>query len=162
MTLSKRRRGGRGLQGYSPDPLGVAAFAKVVTTREGYVLPWTVTLAGCWSFAWLCKCFVVDPYPLTSDVFKGLAIPSNMRNASCGESVQRLQSENWSISRAHGQVRLGRSHDKWNWRWNWNHGFIWFWDFINAKFWIGTNLHPVNRRLLIKFDQLKNANRWKP
>ena len=30
--------------------------------------------------------------------------------ATCGESVQPLQSENWYISRAHGQERLGPSH----------------------------------------------------
>ena len=30
--------------------------------------------------------------------------------ATCGESVQPLQSENWYISRAHGQKRLGPSH----------------------------------------------------
>ena len=30
--------------------------------------------------------------------------------ATCGESVQPLQSENWYISRANGQERLGPSH----------------------------------------------------
>ena len=31
-------------------------------------------------------------------------------NTTCGESVQPLQSENWYISRAHGQERLKPSH----------------------------------------------------
>jgi hypothetical protein len=37
MTLSERNTGGSGLQGYSPVLLG--AFAKVLTTREGYGPP---------------------------------------------------------------------------------------------------------------------------
>jgi hypothetical protein len=32
---------------------------------------------------------------------------------------------------------------------------VWRNNFINAKFWVGINLHLVNRCLLIKFDQLK-------
>jgi hypothetical protein len=51
-----------------------------------------VTVAGCWSSAYLCKGFVVDLYPLTSEVFKGLINLGNMGNTSCGESVQPLQS----------------------------------------------------------------------
>jgi hypothetical protein len=51
-----------------------------------------VTVADCWSSACLCKGFVVDPYPLTSEVFKGLINPGNMGNTSCGDSVQPLQS----------------------------------------------------------------------
>jgi hypothetical protein len=39
--------------------------------------------------------------------------------------------------------------------------YLWFEGIIiiNAKFWVGINLHLVNRCLLIKFDQLKNAYR---
>jgi hypothetical protein len=39
--------------------------------------------------------------------------------------------------------------------------YIWFEGmiFINAKFGVGINLHLVNRCLLIKSDQLKNAYR---
>jgi hypothetical protein len=39
VTLSERNTGGSGLQGYSPVLLGVVAFAKLLTTREGYGPP---------------------------------------------------------------------------------------------------------------------------
>jgi hypothetical protein len=43
-----------------------------------------VTIASCWSSAFLCKGFIVDPKPLTSEVLKGLANPSNMGNTNYG------------------------------------------------------------------------------
>ena len=42
-----------------------------------------------------------------------VSVPDQHRvtgNTACGEGVQPLQSENWYISRAHGQKRLGPSH----------------------------------------------------
>jgi hypothetical protein len=52
-----------------PGSFGVAAFAKVLTTREGYGPPWAVTVIGCWCFACLCKGFVASLCNHTSEVW---------------------------------------------------------------------------------------------
>jgi hypothetical protein len=50
------------------------------------------TVAGFLKLVELCKGLVVDPYPFTSVVSKGLANPGDMGYTTCGYRVQPLQS----------------------------------------------------------------------
>jgi hypothetical protein len=50
------------------------------------------TVAGFRKLVELCKGLVVDPYPFTSKVSKGLANPDDMGYSTCGYKVQPLQS----------------------------------------------------------------------
>jgi hypothetical protein len=50
------------------------------------------TVAGFRKLVELCKGLVVDPYPFTSVVSKGLANPGDMGYTTCGYRVQSLQS----------------------------------------------------------------------
>jgi hypothetical protein len=50
------------------------------------------TVAGFLKLVELCKGLVVDPYPFTSVVSKGLANPDDMGYTTCGYRVQPLHS----------------------------------------------------------------------
>jgi hypothetical protein len=50
------------------------------------------TVAGFLKLVELCKGFIVDPEPFTSEVSKGLANPGDMGYTTCGYGVQPLQS----------------------------------------------------------------------
>jgi hypothetical protein len=98
-SLIRKEQRGSEFKEYSPVLLA-AAFAKVLSTREGYGPLCYCNYVGCWFSAYLCKDFVVALCNHTSEVWYDSWLAFRMVRfkvlqnfyASCGESVQPLQS----------------------------------------------------------------------